>query len=147
VLLSISTNPELDASAEWNLALEDFNRTIKNNLVGDKRNAIIRLYYSAFHAARSLLIHNDSEFSARTHQGVLRFFAKRFIKEDSLVPEMFAIINELKNERELAEYTGDHPGDAITKDRFGKTYFFLNQIHSTYYSQNKFNKPPDPFDN
>jgi len=143
----MSANPELDASAEWNLALEDFNRAIKNNLDGDKRNAIIRLYYSAFHAARSLLIHNDPDFSARTHQGILRLFSKRFIKEDSLDPEMFAIINELKNERELAEYTGDHPGDAITKNRFEKTYSFLNQIHSTYYSPKKFKKPPDPFDN
>jgi uncharacterized protein (UPF0332 family) len=71
-------NPEPDASAEWNSAIEDFNRAIKNNLDGDKRNAVIRLYYSAFHAARSLLINNDPDFSVRTHQGVLRLFAKRF---------------------------------------------------------------------
>jgi uncharacterized protein (UPF0332 family) len=75
----------------------------------------------------------------------VRLFTKRFIKEDSLGPKMFAIINELKNERELAEYTGDHPGETITKSRFEKTYSFLNQIHSTYYSQKNFKKPPFPF--
>ena len=64
--------------------------------------AISSCYYAGFHAARAVLYHHGA--MPATHKGVVIEFNRRFVKPGWLEREWSEILEELRNERELADY-------------------------------------------
>ncbi|MFB6100476.1 MAG: HEPN domain-containing protein [Candidatus Nanohalobium sp.] len=82
-------------------AAEDDLDTARYLLRGEKYNASIsRAYYSIFHAAKALLLEENSK--PKTHQGVSSELGKLF--RDELEPEVTRQYSELQTWREEADY-------------------------------------------
>lgn len=72
-------------------------------LEGDHLNAAISsCYYACFHAARAVLYHHGA--TPATHKGVVVEFSRRFVKPGWLERQWSAVLEEMRHERELADY-------------------------------------------
>ncbi len=61
-----------------------------------------RLYYSVFHACSALLLSRD--YSARTHNGVIKMMMLEFVKNNILLQEDGELISSLFNMRHTGDY-------------------------------------------
>jgi len=69
---------------------------------GEYEDAVSRAYYSIFHAAKAALA-SEGVFS-KTHEGTMREFGLKFIKEGKLPRELGAIFSDARSLRETADY-------------------------------------------
>lgn len=65
-------------------------------------DAVSRAYYCILHAARAALASEDS--FPKTHEGTLREFGRRFLKEGRLPRELGVHFSDAKSLRETADY-------------------------------------------
>ena len=65
-------------------------------------DAVSRLYYFLFHWVRALLLTEGLE--PRTHEGMLRMLAQRFVKKGAVAKEVAHTVSRLMKYREEADY-------------------------------------------
>jgi len=70
--------------------------------LGEYEDAVSRAYYCIFHAAKAALASENS--FPRTHEGTIREFGLRFIKEKKLPKELGIIFSDARSLRETADY-------------------------------------------
>jgi len=70
--------------------------------LGEYEDAVSRAYYGIFHAAKAALI--SEGVSSKTHEGTMREFGSRFIKERKLPRELGTIFSDARSLRETADY-------------------------------------------
>ena len=61
-----------------------------------------RYYYSCFHAAQALLLHNG--FSAHTHEGTLALFGLHFVKTKIVDVSLGSFFSRMEQLRKKADY-------------------------------------------
>lgn len=66
----------------------------------NKKDAVSRAYYSMFHAARAMLLQEESR--PKTHQGVISELGKLF--RDKIDPELISEMSQIQSLREDADY-------------------------------------------
>ena len=71
--------------------------------LGEYEDAVSRAYYCIFHAAKAALA--SENLFPRTHEGTIREFGSRFIKEKRLPKELGIIFSDARSLRETADYT------------------------------------------
>jgi uncharacterized protein (UPF0332 family) len=89
-------NAELDLSREF---LSDARLLFEKNSF---RSASSRMYYSVFHATRSLLFKYG--FKPKTHKGTFAIFGKEIIGKDLIGKEHAKILSRAYSLREQADY-------------------------------------------
>jgi uncharacterized protein (UPF0332 family) len=70
--------------------------------LGEYEDAVSRAYYCIFHAAKAALA--SENLFPKTHEGTLREFGLRFVKERRLSRELGVIFSDAKSLRETADY-------------------------------------------
>jgi len=65
-------------------------------------DAVNRAYFAVYHAAQACLLTED--INPKTHGGVISQFGRVFIKSGKLEKELGHILNELEEERIMADY-------------------------------------------
>ncbi|MGQ9460436.1 MAG: HEPN domain-containing protein [Candidatus Bathyarchaeaceae archaeon] len=70
--------------------------------LGEYEDAVSRAYYCIFHAAKAALA--SENLFPKTHEGALREFGLRFVKERRLSRELGVIFSDAKSLRETADY-------------------------------------------
>ncbi|WP_244409434.1 HEPN domain-containing protein [Methanocaldococcus jannaschii] len=83
--------------------------------------AVSRIYYSMFYCVKALLL--TKEINPKKHSGVLKMFAKEFIKTNELDVELFEYINEAYNYRQTADY------DATIEIKKEEAEYLLHKGH------------------
>jgi uncharacterized protein (UPF0332 family) len=79
--------------------------------IGIRRDAMSRLYYAVFHAARAWLLLEGAE--PKTHGGVLRMVGELLVRAAKLTPRDQALLTRLQAYRQASDYayTFDLPPD------------------------------------
>ena len=70
--------------------------------LGEYEDAVSRAYYCIFHAAKAALA--SENLFPKSHEGTLREFGLRFVKERKLSRELGVIFSDAKSLRETADY-------------------------------------------
>jgi len=70
--------------------------------LGEYEDAVSRAYYCIFHAAKAALA--SENLFPRTHEGTIREFGLRFVKEKKLPKELGIIFSDARSLRETADY-------------------------------------------
>lgn len=70
--------------------------------LGEYEDAVSRAYYCIFHAAKATLASQKS--FPKTHEGTIREFGSKFIKEGKLPRELGTIFSHARSLRETADY-------------------------------------------
>jgi len=70
--------------------------------LGEYEDAVSRAYYCIFHAAKAALASEQS--FPKTHEGTIREFGLKFIKERKLPRELGTIFSDARSLRETADY-------------------------------------------
>jgi len=70
--------------------------------LGEYEDAVSRAYYCIFHAAKAALACEN--LFPKSHEGTLREFGLRFVKERKLSRELGVIFSDAKSLRETADY-------------------------------------------
>ena len=70
--------------------------------LGEYEDAASRAYYSIFHAAKAALM--SEGVVSKTHEGTIREFGLKFIKEGKLPKELGIIFSDARSLRETADY-------------------------------------------
>ena len=93
----------------------------------DLADSVSRAYYGMFHAARALLLEEDSK--PKTHQGVVSELGKLF--RDQIDPELVSEMSQIQSLREDADY---EPYFTIQKERAEEVIEyasrFINQVET-----------------
>ena len=71
--------------------------------LGEHEDTVSRAYYSIFHAAKAALATQKS--FPKTHEGTIREFGQKIIKEKGLPRELGTIFSQARSLRETADYT------------------------------------------
>ncbi|MCC6664023.1 MAG: HEPN domain-containing protein [Polyangiaceae bacterium] len=71
--------------------------------LGTLRDAMSRVYYAAFHAARALLLLDGLE--PKTHGGVARMLGERWVRPGRLDPKFGLALTRLQAYRQAADYS------------------------------------------
>lgn len=96
-------NIALNVRYEWSRAdqaLRAADLLAEHALIPD---AVSRLYYSLLHSVRALLL--TRQIDPRTHEGVLRMFSLRFVREGTFSPGHAQILSMLMKYRVDADYS------------------------------------------
>jgi uncharacterized protein len=91
--------------------------------LGIARDALSRAYYSAFHAARALLLLDGIE--PKTHSGVLAMFSAHWVKTGRMESAQVLVLTRLQSYRLASDYAysfdvqpGDVQGELDAAERF-----------------------------
>jgi uncharacterized protein (UPF0332 family) len=91
--------------------------------LGIARDALSRAYYSAFHAARALLLLDGIE--PKTHSGVLGMFSAHWVKTGRMESAQVLVLTRLQSYRLASDYAysfdvqpGDVQGELDAAERF-----------------------------
>lgn len=120
-------NKKMNTKDEWAMSQKAFRaaEVLLDEDLSDQ--AVSRIYYAAFHAAKALLFTKGLE--AKTHQGVGRLFNLHFIKEGTLDIKFSRILSETQKDREDADYFSEY---VFTKEnvteRFEEVKEFLKVV-------------------
>jgi len=71
--------------------------------LGEHEDTVSRAYYCIFHAAKAILATQKS--FPKTHEGTIREFGQKIIKEKGLPRELGTIFSHARSLRETADYT------------------------------------------
>lgn len=99
-------NKGLNISGEWakaQAALKAAEILIREDLPDQ---AVSRLYYVAFHAAKALLLTQGLE--SKTHQGVSQLFNLHFIKTGKIDVSHSRVLSRSQKDREEADYFSEY---------------------------------------
>lgn len=120
-------NKKMNAKDEWTMsqhAMKAAEVLLKEDLPDQ---AVSRIYYAAFHAAKALLLTQGLE--AKTHQGLGRLFSLHFIKTGIIDTKFSRILSETQKDREDADYFSEYvfTKESVT-ERFEEIKEFLKVV-------------------
>lgn len=120
-------NKNLNIMEEWKQAEESLQAA--EVLLEKKlpRQAATRVYYAAFHAARSLLFSEGLE--SKTHRGVIQLFNLHFISNGKMDSSYAHLLSRTQREREDADYlTGFIFTESAVEERLKMVRDFLSVV-------------------